>query len=326
MTSFDQRLRERIEGVRLGRLLGIELSPVGHIERLVSMAGGFVAILVLVAFERDLLGATGAAMLAASMGSTAVLLFAVPHGALSQPWPVIAGHVVSALVGVACAKLLPGSAFASSLAVGLSIGAMHVVRAIHPPAGATALAAVIGGPEVVALGFWFVVTPILVNTLVMVLVAVAFNAFFAWRRYPASWGRRALEAAPLSSAEALSHADFVAALHRIGTFVDISEAEFLRLRDLVREEAARRKIKPEEIRLGGYYSNGEQGVDFSVRRVVDVEPGRAEGRVIWRVIAGRDRDQQGLSTRHEFADWACCEVARSESTWVRAIPLEHHRT
>ncbi|MEQ1710992.1 MAG: hypothetical protein ABL908_06275, partial [Hyphomicrobium sp.] len=90
-------------------------------------------------------------------------------------------------------------------------------------------------------------------------------------------------------------------------------------RDLVREEAARRKIKPEEIRLGGYYSNGEQGVDFAVRRVVDEEPGRAEGRVIWRVIAGRDRDQQGLSTRHEFADWACCEVARSESTWVRAI-------
>lgn len=317
MAGIDQRLRERIAATAIGRLMGIELSPVGHVERLVSAAGGFIAILVLISFERDLLGQTGAAMLTGSMGATAVLLFAVPHGALSQPWAVGVGHVVSALVGVTCARLLPGSMVAAALAVGLAIAVMHYLRAIHPPGGATALTAVIGGPQVHELGYAFVVTPVLVNALVMLTAAVAINAAFAWRRYPAAWGRRSAAAAPPSSADALSHADFVAALSRIGTFVDISEEEFTALRTLMREEAERRRLKPEDIRLGGYYSNGEQGADFAVRRVVDEEPGRAEGRVIWRVVAGRERDQQGLSTRHEFAQWACCEVQRSETTWMR---------
>ena len=320
MTSLDQRLRARIAATTAGRLLGIELSPVGHVERFVSAAGGFVAILLLISFERELLGVTGAAMLAASMGASAVLLFAVPHGALSQPWAVLVGHTVSAVVGVSCARLMPGSMAGAALAVGLAILAMHYLRAIHPPGGATALTAVIGGPQVEALGFGFVATPVLVNALVMVMLAIAFNALFAWRRYPAAWGRKSLAAAEPATADNLSHADFVAALSRIGTFVDISEEEFLRLRSLMREEAERRRIKPEDIRLGGFYSNGAQGPDFAVRWIVDQQAGQTDGGIIWRVVAGRDRHATGFSTRHQFADWACCEVARSESTWVRSGP------
>ena len=82
-----------------------------------------------------------------SMGASAVLLFAVPHSALGQLWNVIGGHLISAAIGVACYQWLPSNGIAAGASVGLAIGAMYYTRCIHPPGGATALAAVIGGPK-----------------------------------------------------------------------------------------------------------------------------------------------------------------------------------
>ena len=62
-------------------------------------------------------------------------------------------------------------------AVGLAVGAMHYLRCIHPPGGATALAAVIGGSEINALGYHYLIMPILINVLAILLLAVFFNAF-----------------------------------------------------------------------------------------------------------------------------------------------------
>jgi CBS domain-containing membrane protein len=319
--KFEQKLREWIASTWSGRMLGIELSPVSHAERLISMAGGFLAILLLIVLEQHLLGETGAAMLIGSMGASAVLLFAVPHGALSQPWAVIIGHVVSAAVGVTCARWVSDPTLAAALAVGLAIAVMHYLRAIHPPGGATALTAVIGGPQVAELGYAFVVTPVLVNALLMTVTAVAINAAFVWRRYPVALARTPGGQRQGDDEDAMSHADFVSALKRIGTFVDISESEFLALRTMMREEAARRRLKPEEVRLGSYYSNGADGADFCVRRVVDQESDLPDGRVIWKVVAGLNREQTGISTRSEFANWACCEVQRAETAWMRKPPV-----
>src|SRR5690606_32619543 len=102
------------------------------------------------------------------------------HGQLSQPWPVLAGHMVSATIGVACAKWIAPVEVAAACAVGLSIGAMHGLKCIHPPGGATALTAVLGGPAVQALGFQFVLLPVAANAAFMVAAAVAYNRFFAW--------------------------------------------------------------------------------------------------------------------------------------------------
>lgn len=308
----------RVRGERLYRYIGIERAPVGHIERGVSTIGGVVAIYVLMWLERGLLGDAGAAMLVASMGASAVLLFAVPHGALSQPWPVIGGHVISAIVGVTCARYVADPMLAAALAVGLSIGAMHYLRAIHPPGGATALTAVIGGQQVAALGYGFVVHPVLVNASIMVVAAIAINASFNWRRYPAAWGRpKSAEFSSAPDALTLTHSDFTEALRRIGTFVDITEDEFMRLRELMREAADRRHLATDDIKLGRSYSNGAVGSHWGVRMIVDEEKGKPDGTVIWRAVAGRDRNQTGLSTRGDFAAWAAYEVVRSESTWHR---------
>ena len=294
--QYPQREASR-EGGRwqaLVRLLGIEQAPVTHVERLLSMAGAIAAIYALGIIERDFLGETGAAMLVASMGASAVLLFAVPHGALSQPWPVLGGHIVSAVVGVACAKFVADQMLAAALAVGLAILAMHYLRAIHPPGGATALTAVIGGQQIEDLGFTFVVTPVLLNAFALVAAAVLLNAAFTWRRYPAAWSAVTRKPPAPDEAPSMTHADFVAALSEIGTFVDVSEDEFLTLRKLMRDAAAQRRIKSAEIVLGAYYSNGAAGGAFAVRRVIDTDQSDVNGAVIWRCVAGAGRnDNEG---------------------------------
>ncbi len=69
------------------------------------------------------------------MGASAVLLFAAPHVPFSQPWNVFGGHIISAIVGVACWQWIPDYTVAASASVGLAIGAMYFARCIHPPGG-----------------------------------------------------------------------------------------------------------------------------------------------------------------------------------------------
>lgn len=219
------RLRtERAELLR--QLLGVELDVVSAKEKLVSAVGGALAILTILGISHHLLGREGAPMLIASMGASAVLLFGVPHGQLSQPWPVLGGHVAAAAIGVTCARLIPNVELAAACAVGLTIGVMHQLKFIHPPGGATALTAVVGGPAVRSLGYSFVWQPVMLNALTIVGFAVAFNALFAWRRYPAHLARRHL--APGEVPE-LSHQGIIDALRSIDSFIDITEDDVARL-------------------------------------------------------------------------------------------------
>lgn len=171
----------------LRRFAGIGGDRAGHLEKWLSAVGGFAGIVGVALISQSQLGLTGSASIIASMGSSAVLLFAVPHGPLSQPWSVFGGHLVSAIVGVACAKMIAEPMLAAAVAVGLAIGAMHYLRCIHPPGGATALGAVVGGDAIHQLGFQFVLTPVMLNAITILLVALLFNAPFAWRRYPVAF-------------------------------------------------------------------------------------------------------------------------------------------
>ncbi len=119
----------------------------------------------------------------APMGASAVLLFAVPASPLAQPWSIIGGNIVSALIGITCAAHVDDIALAASLAASLSIGAMFALRCLHPPSGAVALTAVLGGPAITALGYRFVLWPVAVDSLLLLLTALIFNVS-ARRRYP----------------------------------------------------------------------------------------------------------------------------------------------
>jgi len=111
-----------------------------------------------------------------SMGAGAVLLFAAPRSPLAGSWPALGGHLISACVGVAVAKALGTGALAAALAVGLAVAAMTLARCLHPPGGATALVAVIGGEAVHQLGFSFVLAPVMLNAALLWL----FARFWHW--------------------------------------------------------------------------------------------------------------------------------------------------
>ncbi len=217
---------------------GVELDPVSWKEKLLSGLGGLLSIFLVILVSQNVLHLTGSAMLIASMGASAVLLFAVPHGALSQPWPVIAGHGLSALIGVICAKYIPFAPLAAAVAVGLSIAVMHQCKCIHPPGGATALTAVIGGVGVSSLGYSFVWCPVLLNALIMVALAVIFNFFLPWRRYPASLNR---PSKITTNAADITHEEVVAALESFDSFVDITEDDLIRLHQLLSQRIETRQ-------------------------------------------------------------------------------------
>ena len=199
-------------------------------EHWISAAGGLIGILAALWTSHFWLDGHGGVLAIASMGASAVLLFAAPHGALSQPWPVLGGHAVSALIGVACARWLGSEPMlAASMAVALSIAAMYSLRCLHPPGGATALYAVLGGETVHALGYGYLFSPVLLNVVVLLAVAVAFNYPFAWRRYPQCWHRRAQASAAPVEESMIPHSSLVYALSQIDTFVDVSEEDLQRI-------------------------------------------------------------------------------------------------
>ena len=119
----------------------------------------------------------GLPLLMAPLGASAVLLFAVPASPLAQPWSIVGGNTVSALVGVIAAMFIPQVAFAAAIAVGAAIGVMSLLRCLHPPGGAVALSAVLGGSAVLSSGLSFALVPVGLNSLVLVLLGWVFHKF-----------------------------------------------------------------------------------------------------------------------------------------------------
>ncbi len=121
--------------------------------------------------------------LIAPMGASAVLLFLLPASPLAQPWAILGGNLVSALIGVSCAQLLGHSVAVAALAGALAAAAMLALRCLHPPGGAVALTAVLGSPSVQLLGYGFAFWPVGINSAFMLLVALLFNNL-SGHRYP----------------------------------------------------------------------------------------------------------------------------------------------
>ncbi|WP_095983128.1 HPP family protein [Melittangium boletus] len=160
------------------------LAPVSLGERLRAASGALIGILMTGVVSGLALGDSSALpSLIAPMGASAVLLFAVPTSPLAQPWSILGGNTVAALIGVTCARWIDDPMVAAALAVGLAIAAMMVLGCLHPPSGAVALTAVLGGPVIHAAGYGFVIWPVGVNSLLLLTVALVFNNLTG-RRYP----------------------------------------------------------------------------------------------------------------------------------------------
>jgi len=120
-----------------------------------------------------------------SFGASSVLIYGAINSPLAQPRNLIGGHLVCAIVGVTVHKLIPNEVWLSSaLAVATSIVMMQITKTLHPPGGATALIANIGSEKIKALGYMYVISPVLSGVLILFLVALIFNNITPNRSYP----------------------------------------------------------------------------------------------------------------------------------------------
>ncbi|TPI18054.1 MULTISPECIES: HPP family protein [unclassified Mesorhizobium] len=153
-------------------------------ERLIACIGAVIGIALTGVISGLAMGkGADVAMLVAPMGASAVLLFAVPSSPLAQPWSIIGGNTISALVGVTVAHFVHDTVIASGLAVALAIAAMSFSRSLHPPGGAAALTGVLGGPAVAAAGFLFPFVPVALNSIILVTLGFLFHKL-SRRSYP----------------------------------------------------------------------------------------------------------------------------------------------
>jgi CBS domain-containing membrane protein len=159
-------------------------TPISLKERLRSAVGALVGITATGLICKLAVGDRGALpILIAPMGASAVLLFAVPSSPLAQPWSIVGGNLIAAVVGVSTALLIANPVLAAAFAVGTTVALMSACRCIHPPSGAVAMTAVLGGRAVQDLGYEFVLWPVAANSLLLLGVALLFNNLLG-RSYP----------------------------------------------------------------------------------------------------------------------------------------------
>jgi CBS-domain-containing membrane protein len=176
--------------IYFAKMKGHTQSPprVGTAEVLWSWVGSFLGIAAVGLIHFKLLDQTSLTMIIGSFGASAVLVYGAIRSPLAQPRNLIGGHMLSAVIGVAAFQVAGAIPWlASALAVSVAIAFMHLTKTLHPPGGATALIAVIGGESVHQLGYLYVFVPAGLGALVMLIIALLVNNLAPNRRYPEFW-------------------------------------------------------------------------------------------------------------------------------------------
>jgi len=156
-------------------------------EHFWAFLGSFIGLGIIAYLQYKAFPQQDVVFLIGSFGASCVLVYGVIQSPLAQPRNLIGGHVVSAIVGVTVQKLVPDALWLSApLAVSLSIVLMQVTKTLHPPGGATALIAVTGSPEIKALGYEYVLSPVLSGAAILLVIALVFNNMTSKRQYPAN--------------------------------------------------------------------------------------------------------------------------------------------
>lgn len=184
--------------------------------------------------------------LIAPVGASAVILFAISHSPLAQPWPVMGSYAVATIVGLACANLIPVPQIAAAAAVASCIWLMARFNCIHPPGGAVALFIALDG-QYSPLQMEHTAILVAQNVVVLILATVLINNLVLGRRYPYSAKEvnenkhKTRDLTPLNRT-GLNHADLESALTSLNTFVDVQEDELVQLYNLAVDHAFERHI------------------------------------------------------------------------------------
>lgn len=154
-------------------------------EHFWAFLGSFVGIGIIAYLQSQVLPQSDVVYLIGSFGASSVLVYGVIQSPLAQPRNLIGGHFVSAVIGVTVQQFAPDILWITApLAVSLSIVFMQITKTLHPPGGATALIAVTGSAQIKNLGYWYVLSPVLTGTVILLVVALIFNNMTSNRSYP----------------------------------------------------------------------------------------------------------------------------------------------
>jgi CBS-domain-containing membrane protein len=145
---------------------------------LVSYLGSFIGIGALAYLSI----ASGYPVIAAPFGAAAVLVFAVPNSPLAQPRNLILGNLIGAIVSVLMVFLFGSESWVMALSVATAIKMMQLTKTLHPPGGAVALVGVLSNAT------WsFILTPVLLGSIILLFCTFAFNNVMPDRSYPRYW-------------------------------------------------------------------------------------------------------------------------------------------
>ena len=217
-------------------------------EHLNASLGSFMAVWLLMTFISQLQITTEMALLVlASMGASTFLLFVVPHSPMAQPWPLIAGHLIAAVMGVTSDYWIADPILATAVAVGLAVLLMHILHALHPPAAATAMIAVIGLPEHSLIAWHFVYAVVTINAGSLLILSLGINNLLPGRHYPHRDNHHKHHEQFVSQSNnrtLLVEEDFQWALNQMEAVIDVSETDLVDLYEFALEHAEKRKIMP----------------------------------------------------------------------------------
>lgn len=211
----------------------------GRLGWLRGATGATLAVAVAAAITWVLLGDSPAMpWLVAPIGASAVLVFALPASPLAQPWPVVGGDLISVVIGLACAQLIPVPALAAAAAVGAAIAAMSLCRCLHPPGGACALLGALGGPAIAAHGWAGLLLPLGLNLAGLLVIAWAYNNLtgHAWPHHV----QPPAPEAPPRWAGSYAEADLDAVLEEWDEVLDVSREDLNALFEAVERRAEQR--------------------------------------------------------------------------------------
>jgi CBS-domain-containing membrane protein len=179
-------VRKKIKrGLQYSKYIIYRETLVDFKEHFWSFVGSFIGIGLIALLQSFYLTKDENVFLIGSFGASSVLIYGAIQSPLAQPRNLIGGHLISAIIGVTIYKLMPDIIWLTApTAVALSIVVMQITKTLHPPGGATALIAVIGSEKVKALGYLFVLSPVLTGSIILFIVALVFNNITKHRSYP----------------------------------------------------------------------------------------------------------------------------------------------
>ena len=151
-------------------------------------AGVTISILAYITFQSILAGTNYGLWLAASFGSSVVVVFGYPDNEFAQPKNVLFGHLLCALIGILFVTLFEISQdrtiffLTIGIAVGLSVLLMMAFKITHPPAGGNTIVVMITQDS-----FQFLIFPIMVGAITIIIGGIIYNRFILKKNYPLKW-------------------------------------------------------------------------------------------------------------------------------------------